>query len=255
MKFRFKIQQYQTDAVDSVVRVFQGQPYVDGVSYVRDVGEQQPILPPAQEQLSLFPAPQMSLDEVIDDTGYKNEAVRLTAEQLLANIRGIQAENNIHLSDRLVRELGCCSLDVEMETGTGKTYVYIKTMFELNKRYGWSKFIVVVPSIAIREGVKKSFEITVDHFMEHYGKKARFFIYNSKNLNQLDAFSSDSGLSVMIINTQAFAASLNEDKNVEGRKGDAAARIIYSPRDEFASRRPIDVIAANRPIVIMDEPQ
>lgn len=255
MKFRFKIQQYQTDAVDSVVRVFQGQPYVDGVSYVRDVGEQQPILPPAQEQLSLFPAPQMSLDEVIDDTGYKNEAVRLTAEQLLANIRGIQAENNIHLSDRLVRDLGCCSLDVEMETGTGKTYVYIKTMFELNKRYGWSKFIVVVPSVAIREGVKKSFEITVDHFMEHYGKKARFFIYNSKNLNQLDAFSSDSGLSVMIINTQAFAASLNEDKNVEGRKGDAAARIIYSKRDEFASRRPIDVIAANRPIVIMDEPQ
>ena len=156
MKFRFKIQQYQTDAVDSVVRVFQGQPYVDGVSYVRDVGEQQPILPPAQEQLSLFPAPQMSLDEVIDDTGYKNEAVRLTAEQLLANIRGIQAENNIHLSERLVRELGCCSLDVEMETGTGKTYVYIKTMFELNKRYGWSKFIVVVPSVAIREGVKKS---------------------------------------------------------------------------------------------------
>lgn len=142
-----------------------------------------------------------------------------------------------------------------METGTGKTYVYIKTMFELNKRYGWSKFIVVVPSIAIREGVKKSFEITVDHFMEHYGKKARFFIYSSANLNQLDSFSSDSGINVMIINTQAFAASMNEEKNVEGRKGDAAARIIFSKRDEFGSRRPIDVIAANRPIIIMDEPQ
>ena len=89
-----------------------------------------------------------------DDTGYKNEPVRLTSEELLANIRAIQAENNIHQSERLVRDLGCCSLDVEMETGTGKTYVYIKTMFELNKRYGWSKFIVVVPSIAIREGVK-----------------------------------------------------------------------------------------------------
>ena len=136
-----------------------------------------------------------------------------------------------------------------METGTGKTYVYIKTMFELNKRYGWSKFIVVVPSIAIREGVKKSFEITTDHFMELYHKKARFFIYNSSNLNQLDAFSSDSGINVMIINTQAFAASLKED----GRSKEA--RIIYSKRDEFASRRPIDVIAANRPIVIMDEPQ
>ena len=142
-----------------------------------------------------------------------------------------------------------------METGTGKTYVYIKTMFELNKRYGWSKFIVVVPSIAIREGVKKSFEITADHFMECYGKKARFFIYNSSNLNQLDSFSSNSGINVMIINTQAFAASMNEDKNVEGRKGDAAARIIYTKRDEFGSRRPIDVIAANRPILILDEPQ
>ena len=141
-----------------------------------------------------------------------------------------------------------------METGTGKTYVYIKTMFELNKRYGWSKFIVVVPSIAIREGVKKSFEITADHFMECYGKKARFFIYNSSNLNQLDSFSSNSGINVMIINTQAFAASMNEDKNVEGRKGDAAARIIYTKRDEFGSRRPIDVIAANRPILILDEP-
>ncbi len=136
-----------------------------------------------------------------------------------------------------------------METGTGKTYVYIKTMFELNKRYGWSKFIVVVPSIAIREGVKKSFETTTDHFMEYYGKKARFFIYDSKNLNQLDSFSSDSGINVMIINTQAFAASLKEGaKNKD-------ARIIYSKRDEFASRRPIDVIKANKPILILDEPQ
>ena len=182
-------------------------------------------------------------------TGYKNEAVLLDDARLLENIRTIQSENNIHLSDKLVRSLGRCSLDVEMETGTGKTYVYIKTMFELNKRYGWSKFIVVVPSIAIREGVKKSFEITVDHFMELYGKKARFFVYDSKNLNQLDAFSADGGINVMIINTQAFAASLKED----GRSKEA--RIINSKRDEFASRRPIDVIAANRPIIIMDEPQ
>lgn len=249
MKFRFKIQQYQTDAVDSVVRVFNGQPYSDGVSYIRDLGEQEPVLPPQNEQISLFPEPQVTFADPLDDTGYKNESVRLNADELLRNIRAVQSENNLHLSDHLVRELGCCSLDVEMETGTGKTYVYIKTMFELNKRYGWSKFIVVVPSIAIREGVKKSFEITVDHFMELYGKKARFFIYNSANLNQLDAFSSDGGINVMIINTQAFAASLKED----GRSKEA--RIIYSKRDEFASRRPIDVIAANRPIVIMDEPQ
>ena len=136
-----------------------------------------------------------------------------------------------------------------METGTGKTYVYIKTMFELNKRYGWSKYIVVVPSIAIREGVKKSFEITAEHFMEQYGKKARFFIYNSSNLTQLDNFSSSSGINVMIINTQAFAASLKEGSNTK------ESRIIYSKRDEFGSRRPIDVIAANRPIIILDEPQ
>ena len=135
-----------------------------------------------------------------------------------------------------------------METGTGKTYVYIKTMFELNKRYGWSKFIVVVPSIAIREGVKKSFEITTDHFMEHYGKKARFFVYNSSNLNQLDNFSSGAGINVMIINTQAFASSLKED----GRSKES--KIIYSKRDEFRTRRPIDVIKANRPIIILDEP-
>lgn len=249
MKFRFKIQQYQTDAVDSVVRVFDGQHYSDGVSYIRDLGEQEPVMPPQNGQLSMFPDPQLTFDDVLDDTGYKNENLRLNADELLQNIHTIQSENNIRLSDHLVRELGCCSLDVEMETGTGKTYVYIKTMFELNKRYGWSKFIVVVPSIAIREGVKKSFEITTDHFMELYHKKARFFIYNSSNLNQLDAFSSDSGINVMIINTQAFAASLKED----GRSKEA--RIIYSKRDEFASRRPIDVIAANRPIVIMDEPQ
>jgi len=120
--------------------------------------------------------------------------------------------------------LGRCSLDIEMETGTGKTYVYIKTMFELNKKYGWSKFIVVVPSIAIREGVKKSFEITGEHFMEHYGKKARFFIYNSKNLTDLDNFSSSAGINVMIINIQAF--------NTRG----ADARRIYDKLDVFQSR-------------------
>ena len=248
MKFRFKIQQYQTDAVDSVVRAFTGQPYSDGVSYRRDLGEVKPVFAPVDQQISLFPPDQISMDEV-DDTGYLNEMLQLTDEQLLKNIRDVQQDNEIYQSASLAKGLGRCALDVEMETGTGKTYVYIKTMFELNKRYGWSKFIVVVPSIAIREGVKKSFEITVDHFMEHYGKKARFFIYSSANLNQLDSFSADSGINVMIINTQAFAASLKED----GRSKEA--RIIYSKRDEFQSRRPIDVIAANRPIIIMDEPQ
>lgn len=238
MKFNFKIQQYQTDAVEAVARVFNGQGLAESVGYRRDIGVQE-----EKEQLSLD-----SYDE-INDIGYKNEVVQLSDDQLLKNIQELQSENNIKLSHELIKSLGRCSLDIEMETGTGKTYVYIKTMFELNKRYGWSKFIVVVPSIAIREGVKKSFEITSEHFMEHYGKKARFFIYNSSNLNQLDNFSSSSGINVMIINTQAFASSLKED----GKSKEA--RIIYSKRDEFGSRRPIDVIKANRPILILDEPQ
>lgn len=252
MKFNFKIQDYQTEAVESIVKVFEGQGYHSGLGYIRDLGS---LEIPQQKQLSLLGdefGEQLELEET---TGYKNEEIMLTDDRLLQNIRNLQLQNNIKQSPSLVKDLGRCSLDIEMETGTGKTYVYIKTMFELNKLYGWSKFIVVVPSIAIREGVKKSFEMTVDHFMEHYGKKARFFIYNSSNLNQLDNFSASSGINVMIINTQAFAASLNEEKNVEGRKGDAAARIIYSKRDEFGSRRPIDVIKANRPILILDEPQ
>ena len=169
--------------------------------------------------------------------------------QLLDNIREMQVKNQITPSIALASGHGVVNLDIEMETGTGKTYVYIKTMFELNKQYGWSKFIIVVPSIAIREGVAKSFSMLEDHFMEHYGKKARWFVYNSSNLNQLDQFSQDSGISVMIINTQAFATSMKE-----GGKS-KESRIIYSKRDEFGSRRPIDVIAANRPIIIMDEPQ
>ena len=240
MKFKFKIQQYQTDAVEAVVRVFNGQGMHESVSYIRDKGKNI-----SQGQFTVAEVE----DDLIGDSGYKNEEINLTDDQLLANIQQLQNENNIKPSSTLVKDLGRCALDVEMETGTGKTYVYIKTMFELNKRYGWSKFIVVVPSIAIREGVKKSFEITVDHFMEHYGKKARFFVYNSANLNELDNFSSSSGINVMIINTQAFASSLKED----GKSKES--RIIYSKRDEFASRRPIDVIKANRPIIILDEPQ
>lgn len=242
MKFNFKIQQYQTAAVEAVANVFAGQGFHDKIAYRRDVGDNQP-----KTYQMTFGA-----DEELDpmsETGYVNELVQLSDEQLLKNIQELQNANNIKMSSSLVKDLGRCSLDIEMETGTGKTYVYIKTMFELNKRYGWSKFIVVVPSIAIREGVKKSFEITADHFMEHYGKKARFFIYNSSNLNQLDNFSSSSGINVMIINTQAFASSLKED----GKSKEA--RIIYSKRDEFGSRRPIDVIKANRPIIILDEPQ
>ena len=236
MKFKFKIQQYQTDAVEYTVGVFTGQPSVNNLTYRRDLGKQVQY-----HQTSIYDA------EI--ETGYRNSEVQLTPKELLDNIRKVQADGDIKLSESLAPSIGACALDIEMETGTGKTYVYIKTMFELNKRYGWSKFIVVVPSIAIREGVGKSFRMLEDHFMEHYGKKARWFIYDSSRLKNLDDFSSDAGINVMIINTQAFAASLKEG----GTSKDS--RIIYSKRDDFASRRPIDVIAANRPIIIMDEPQ
>lgn len=233
MKFKFKIQQYQTEAVENTVNVFAGQPAQQGQKGYRiDLGK--------RAQTIAFEG---------EDSGYSNGEIVLKNEQILDNIRDIQVAQLIQPSTSLAKGQGRVSLDIEMETGTGKTYVYIKTMFELNRRYGWCKFIVVVPSIAIREGVAKSFSMLEDHFMELYGKKARWFVYNSSNLQQLDQFSQDSGISVMIINTQAFAASMKEGaKNKE-------SRIIYSKRDEFASRRPIDVIAANRPIIIMDEPQ
>lgn len=235
MKFQFKIQPYQTDAVNSVVNIFAGQPFQARVRYVRDLGSLQK---PAQ--LTMFDANTSDDDMPV---GFENAQLQLSDEQLLLNIRNTQIRNNIKQSDALTKHIGRCSLDVEMETGTGKTYVYIKTMFELNKQYGWSKFIVVVPSIAIREGVKKSFEITSEHFMEHYGKKARFFVYNSKNLNELDNFSSNADINVMIINIQAF--------NARG----ADARRIYEKLDDFGTRKPIEVIKANRPIIILDEPQ
>ena len=235
MKFKFKIQKYQTEAAQNTVNVFIGQPNRDISKYRRDLGR--------------VDSDTIKFDGY--DDGYRNADVELSSDQLRKNLNSVQTNAGVPLSTKLTKVdgLGAVNLDIEMETGTGKTYVYIKTMFELNKLYGWSKFIIVVPSIAIREGVAKSFRMLEDHFMEQYGKKARWFIYNSSNLNQLDQFSQDAGLNVMIINTQAFAASLKEG----GRSKES--RIIYSKRDEFASRRPIDVIAANRPIIIMDEPQ
>ena len=248
MKFKFKVQQYQTDAVESTVAVFSGQKHYERVSYLRDLGTLK-----REQKASYLPGMSEADDEDFA-TGYRNEKVELSDDELLKNIREIQTRNNIKLSGGLVEHIGRCSLDIEMETGTGKTYVYIKTMFELNKRYGWSKFIVVVPSIAIREGVKKSFEITQDHFMEHYGKKARFFIYDSSNPEQLDDFSSRSGINVMIINIQAFNRTLKGKSETEGQGNKESLR-IYTKQDAFGSRRPIDVIKANRPIIILDEPQ
>lgn len=260
MKFSFKIQQYQTDAVNAVVDVFKGQvrPAQD-TSYFFDPGRLVPVKTKKAKNSNGYNLFQQELDEqeAKQDIilGYANAPIKLDKVQLLENIKLIQGNNNITPSKELIEGQGKCSLDIEMETGTGKTYVYIKTMFELNKQYGWNKFIIIVPSVAIREGVKKSLETMEEHFMSQYGKKARYFIYDSKNLTKIDDFAKSNEINVMIINNQAFAKSLNEEKNKEGRGGDKGALIIYSERDEFGSRKPIDVIAKTNPILIIDEPQ
>jgi type III restriction enzyme len=167
----------------------------------------------------------------------------LSDHLILEHIQKIQRTNQIQPSSKLEGRSDGFNLTIEMETGVGKTYTYIKTMYELNRAYGWSKFIIVVPSIAIREGVYKSFQMTQEHFAEEYGKKIRFFIYNSAQLTEIDRFASDSSINVMIINSQAF--------NAKGKD----ARRIYMKLDEFRSRRPIDIIAKTNPILIIDEPQ
>lgn len=240
MKLKFKEQQYQLDAVENTIRVFNGQPNHGLAEYVIDKGKYY-IVQNGKKILAHH------LD--FDVAGFKNSDIVLTREEILDNIHKVQTDSNIKLSNDLVDKLGHCQLDIEMETGTGKTYVYTRTIFELNQHYGWSKFIIVVPSIAIREGVNQSLEFTENHFMEIYSKKIRHFIYDSNNLSVIDTeFSQSNDICVMIINTQAFA-TIREGAN------NKAARIINDRREEFGYRKPIDVIAANRPIVILDEPQ
>jgi type III restriction enzyme len=230
MKLKFKKQPYQTHAVEAVSDCLAGQPAGSGFRYRVDPGKETDKGGQARVDFEL--------------EGFRNPEMALTPAQLLDNVKSVQRRQSLTESPALVSSKAAnVNLDIEMETGTGKTYCYIKTMFELNRRYGFSKFIVVTPSIAIREGVLKSFQITADHFLEDYTKRARFFIYNSRELHNLESFSSDSGLNVMIINVQAF--------NATGKD----ARRIYEEMDDFQSRKPIDVIAANRPILILDEPQ
>lgn len=238
MKLQYKNQQFQLDAVEAITSIFEGQPRQTNMSYMMDIGKEKNI----------------TLDIV---NGFKNAAISLSDSDLLKNIQATQKKNGILTDNKIVKmSIGgkdkntkidnskdSLTLSVEMETGTGKTYTYIKTMLELNKQYGWSKFIIVVPSIAIREGIAKTFESTSEHFKQAYGIGIRHFIYNSSQLDTIEAFASDAGINVMIVNTQAF--------NARG----ADARRIDMVLDQFRGRRPIDVIAATNPIMIIDEPQ
>ena len=229
MKIQYRHQKFQADAAKAVVDVFAGQPYLTP-TYMMDRGSGNY---------------QIGVNEERDFTGFSNQRIvpELSDQRILEQLNKIQRANQLKPSDKLEGRANGYNLTIEMETGVGKTYTYIKTMFELNKHYGWSKFIVVVPSVAIREGVYKSFEMTQEHFAEEYGKKIRFFIYNSAQLTEIDRFASDSSINVMIINSQAF--------NAKGKD----ARRIYMKLDEFRSRRPIDIIAKTNPILIIDEPQ
>lgn len=221
MKLRFKHQKFQEDAVKATCDIFTGQ----------------------IKSEHRFLADQGDSASFIDMYGFGNTDISLQDAQLIKNLHEVQGLQNIPRNVKIERLNNRPAFTIEMETGTGKTYTYIKTMYELNKQYGWSKFIVVVPSVAIREGVYKTFQTTADHFAEDYGKKIRFFIYNSSKLSELEQFSGDPNINVMIINTQAF--------NARG----ADAKRITMKLDSFRSRRPIDVIAATKPIVIIDEPQ
>ena len=247
MKLQFKHQKFQADAAKAVVDVFAGQPYLTP-TYMIDRGYE-------KIEADGVKSSQIAIKEEEDFTGWRNERIvpELSDRLILEHLQKVQRTNQIKPSDKLE---GRYNLTIEMETGVGKTYTYIKTMYELNKHYGWSKFIVVVPSIAIREGVYKSFQVTQEHFAEEYGKKIRFFIYSSKNLEEIATFASDSSINVMIINMQAFNKSVDANEKLEsGKRADKNSAIIFRKLDSFRSRRPIDVIAKTNPILIIDEPQ
>jgi len=223
MRLQYKHQGFQQDAARAVVEVFRGQPLQDAFAYRRDVGKG-------------------VLD--LEIQGFRNHDLVLSDDVLTQNIRQVQISQDLQPIDRVLRDAnGTLALSIEMETGTGKTYTYIKTMYELYKHYGWTKFIIVVPSVAIREGVIKSLETMGDHFAEEYGERMQHFVYDSAQLTAIDQFASDSKIHVMVINTQAFNAT------------GADARRITMKLEDFAWRKPIDVIGQTRPILIIDEPQ
>lgn len=240
MKLQFKEQNFQIDAVDGVVKCFEGQTLKTNRFTLEKTNE---ILRKAREKAKGIATLEYDVEELI---GYRNSAIQITDSQVFENIVGIQRKHYLIENQKIDTVKGAnigYNFTIEMETGTGKTYTYIRTMYELNKKYGWSKFIIIVPSIAIREGVFKTFELTQDHFQEIYGHKISPFIYNSSRPQDIETFASDGRISVMVINTQAFAA-----------RG-ADARRIHQELDHFGSRRPIDIISQTKPIIIIDEPQ
>ena len=253
MKLQFKEQDFQVQGVKAVVDCFQGQPIKTNrftLERSKEIIRKTKLVASGVTQVSAFE------DEVLEDIGYRNSAIQISESQILKNIQQVQEGNDLLESKQIERPKGVnlgYNLTIEMETGTGKTYTYIRSMYELHKHYGWSKFIVIVPSIAIREGVFYSFEATQDHFQELYGHKISPFIYNSGRPQDIENFASDSRISVMIINTQAFSSAKYDSKT--GELKNQVGNRIYRELDQFGTRRPIDIIASTNPILIIDEPQ
>lgn len=217
-QFRFTTQQYQTDAVDSLVRVFTGQP-----------SGQRKVLVGRQGTY---------VEEV-----FANRKLYISDNDIYKNVKDVQNANEI----KPAKTYGGRQFSIEMETGTGKTFVYTKSIFELNKEYGWSKFIIMVPSVAIREGVYKSLSLTQDYFQQQYGKKLRYFIYDTKNksnIANIKNFGNTANIEVIIMNYQAFATSSKDARKIYNADLDATGQVA-----------PIEIIRRTNPIIIMDEPQ
>lgn len=217
MKLHFDPNQnYQLDAIRSVVDLFDGQPL--------DTGD------------FAFSLNKYDSSVLISANGIGNK-LDLSDEQILANLNKIQKRNNINTS----KELAGLHFSVEMETGTGKTYVYLRSIYELNRLYGFTKFVIVVPSIAISEGVLKNLEITQEHFETIYSREpAKYEEYDSTRISRLRSFAASNNIYILVINIDSFA----KDEN-----------IINRPNDKLSGKNPIEYIQSTHPIVIVDEPQ
>ncbi|MGC9976002.1 MAG: DEAD/DEAH box helicase family protein, partial [Syntrophales bacterium] len=230
MKLQFDAsQQFQIDAVNSVVDIFHGQPLHQGDFEIRFESSYEGVLS-GQEQTEL---------------GMGNRLL-INDETLLANVNTIQDHHDI---DRTPILQGY-HFSVEMETGTGKTYVYLRTIFELSRKYGFKKFVIVVPSVAIREGVLKNLEITQDHFKAVFNNvEYEYFVYDSQKINRLRQFAVSNSIQIMVINIDAFR------KNFAGTEEEQKSNVIFKENDKLSGRQPIEFVTATNPIVIIDEPQ
>ena len=248
MKIQFDPNQpFQLDAVAAVTDLFDGQPQGAPEYSVIHLAKWEGELFTGQDRTELGVGNRLLLDEM----------------RLTANLRGVQARHDIEAADPQAppaawelfdatagRIRYCPHFSVEMETGTGKTYVYLRTVFELCRRYGFRKFIVVVPSVAIREGVLKNIEITAEHFRALYNNLPfEHFVYDARKINRLRQFATGNTLQILVINIDAFR------KNFTGTEEERKSNVIYKESDRLSGRQPIEFVQAARPIVIIDEPQ